>query len=447
MHPVYSNRFSVRPAASLMSILAGCFLAGAAFAQTPPAWLDDAVKASEAELTALRHELHQMPELGNQETKTQARIIEILKAAGIEVVTGWKNAPTAVVGVLNPEKGDTVALRADIDALPIRENTGLPYASQAKGTYWGKTVDVSHMCGHDAHMSMLLTAAKILAEHRDEIDRRVLFVFQPAEEGDSVENPFTAEKPRKSGAEALVLDGLTEKYDVKHYFGIHVMARLESGKMRVAKGAALNSADAFDIRIEGKQAHGAMPWTGVDATLTAAETVVALQQIVARNIDLTKGMGVITVGKLQAGETGNVMSGSASMLGTIRSNHPDIRAKLLERIPEVANGTAAAHGAKADVKLITIYPVTWNDPALAQSTVKSLRDFGIDAELSTWNPGASEDFSFYAQTAPSVFMFLGVDRPGVENAPNNHSDKFTIDDAALPAGVRAHIAAAMSDFE
>ncbi len=443
MIPFLPRRFAIRAGLLLAS---GLFAAGAALAQTPPAWLDEAVKASAADLTALRHELHQMPELGNQETKTQARIIEILKKAGIEVVTGWKNAPTAVVGVLNPEKGDTVALRADIDALPIRENTGLPYASKAKGVYWNKTVDVSHMCGHDAHMAMLLTAAQILAEHRSEIDRRVLFVFQPAEEGDSIENPFEAETPRKSGAEALVLDGLTEKYDVKHYFGIHVMARLESGKMRVAQGAALNSADAFDIRIEGKQAHGAMPWTGADATLAAAQTVVSLQQIVSRNIDLTKGMGVITVGKLQAGETGNVMSGSASMLGTIRSNHPDIRAKLLERIPQVAEGSATAYGAKADVKLITIYPVTWNDPALAVTTVARLKDFGVDASISDWNPGASEDFSFYAQKAPSVFMFLGVDKPGVENAPNNHSDKFTIDDAALPAGVRAHIAAAMGDF-
>ncbi len=432
----------------LAAALLSSFAAGALFAAeaASPAWLDAAVKAAEPALTELRHDLHQHPELGNQEFKTQARIVEALKAAGIETVTGWKNAPTAVIGILNPEKGDTVALRADIDALPIRENTGLPYASKAKGTYWGNEVDVSHMCGHDAHIAMLLTAAKILAEHRNEIDRRVLFVFQPAEEGDSIENPFFVETPRVSGAKALVLDGLTEKYDVKHYFGIHVMARLESGKMLVRQGAALNSADAFDIRINGKQAHGAMPWTGVDATLTAAQTVVNLQQIVARNIDLTKGMGVITVGKLTAGETGNVMAGNAAMLGTVRSNHPEIRAKLLERIPQVAEGTAAANGATADVRLIEIYPVTWNDPTVAGSLVEQLQAFGIDASLSDWNPGASEDFSFFAQTAPSVFMFLGVDKPGTENAPNNHSDRFTIDDAALPAGVRAHIAAAMSEF-
>ena len=187
-----------------------------------------------------------------------------------------------------------------------------------------------------------------------------------------------------------------------------------------------------------------MPWTGVDATLTAAQTVVALQQIVSRNVNLTQGMGVITVGKLQAGETGNVMAGSASMLGTIRANHNDIRSKLLERIPQVADGTARASGAIAKTKLIEIYPVTVNDPELAGRITKELTEYGVDARISDWNPGASEDFSFYAQKVPSVFMFLGGDPKDAKNAPNNHSDKFSPDESAMPAGVRAHIAAAMT---
>lgn len=430
--------------AGVLSLAAAPALAAPAAA---PSWLEGDVAAAAPGLAELRHKLHAMPELGNQEVKTQAEIIRILKEAGIEVVTGWANAPTAVVGVLNPEKGDTVALRADIDALPIKERTGLPYASKAKGTMWGKAgVDVSHMCGHDAHVSMLLTAAQIMAKHRSDIPRRVIFVFQPAEEGDSIENPFLAEQPKPSGANALVKAGIVEKYDVKHFFGIHVMARAESGKLLVSQGPALNSADAVDIRIEGVQAHGAMPWTGVDAALAASQTVVSLQQIVARNVDLTKGMGVITIGRLQAGETGNVMAGSAEILGTIRANHPDIRTTLLKRIPEVAQGTCEAAGAKANVKLIEIYPVTWNDPALAAKTVEQAKAFGVDASISTWNPGASEDFSFFAAKVPSVFMFLGVDKPGEKNAANNHSDRFIIDDAALPSGVKAHIAAAMGDW-
>lgn len=433
-----------RRGCAALAALAGAVLMSLPAAAAEPRWLDAEVRAADDGLVALRHELHQMPELGNQEVRTQARIIEILKAAGIEVATGFKDAPTAVVGVLNPQKGDAIALRADIDALPIKENTGLPYASKARGTHWGRQgVDVSHMCGHDAHMAMLLTAAQIMARHRDEIPRRVVFVFQPAEEGDSIENPFLVKNPRPSGARALVLDGLTKKYGIEHYFGIHVMARLKAGEMLVAEGPALNSADAFEIRIKGEQAHGAMPWTGVDATLAAAQTVVSLQQIVSRNINLAEGMGVITVGKLSAGETGNVMAGSASMVGTIRANHPDIRARLLARIPEVAQNTARAHGASAEVKLIEIYPVTVNDAALARRTVSALKDFGVNASISSWNPGASEDFSFFAREAPSVFMFLGVDAPGAVNAPNNHSDQFRIDDSALAAGVRAHIAAAM----
>lgn len=243
--------------------------------------MNDAVKAETAAMTALRHDLHAHPELGNQEVRTQKVIADFLKAAGVdEVVVGWKDAPTAVIGILNPKKGNAVGLRADIDALPITERTGLPFASKARGVFWGKDTDVSHMCGHDAHMALLLTAAKILAEHKNEVDRTVVFVFQPAEEGDSRENPFLTKDLKLSGAKALVENGLMEKYGIKTMFGIHVMARLPAGEAWIVKGPALNSADAFEVRITGEQAHGAMPWTGTDATLAAAQTVVSLLQIV-----------------------------------------------------------------------------------------------------------------------------------------------------------------------
>lgn len=419
-------------------------LTASAFAAAP-AWLDVAVSAESANTVEMRRHLHANPELGNQEKQTQAYIVQKLKEVGVdEVLVGYKNSPTAVIGVINPKKGNAIGLRADIDALPIKENTGLAFESKAKGKMWGKTSDVSHMCGHDMHMAMLLSAARILAAHKDDVPRKVVLVFQPAEEGDSITNPFVTDNPKLSGARALVEDGLIEKYDIKQMYGIHVMARVPAGKMLVAQGTALNSADAFQIDIEGRQAHGAMPWTGVDATLAAAQTVVALQQIVARNVNLTQGMGVITVGKLQAGETGNVMAGSASMLGTIRANHNAIRSKLLERIPQVADGTAKAAGAVARTKLIEIYPVTVNEPALAGRITKELKVYGVDAQISDWNPGASEDFSFYAQKVPSVFMFLGGDPKDAKNAPNNHSDTFSPDESAMPAGVRAHIAAAMT---
>lgn len=424
-------------AASLALLSAGLMAA--------PVWLDGAVSDEAANTVEMRRHLHAAPELGNQEKQTQAYIVEKLKAFGVdEVVTGFANAPTAVVGVINPKKSDAVGLRADIDALPIKENTGLAFESKAKGLMWGKTSDVSHMCGHDMHTAMLLSAARILAAHKDEIPRKVVLVFQPAEEGDSLSNPFESAVSKPSGARALVEDGLIEKFGIRRMYGIHVMARAAAGTMLVAKGTALNSADAFEINIEGRQAHGAMPWTGVDATLAAAQTVVALQQIVARNVNLTQGMGVITVGRLQAGETGNVMAGSASMIGTIRANDAGIRSKLLQRIPQVAEGTALAAGAQAKTKLIEIYPVTVNNPDLAEKLVQDLNEYGVKAQISNWNPGASEDFSFYTQKVPSVFMFLGSDAQGVENAPNNHSDRFNPDESAMPAGVRAHIAAAMS---
>lgn len=422
-----------------------CFVSLASFAGVP-AWLDDAVKAETAQTISLRHDLHAHPELGNQETRTQKVIADYLKKVGVdEVVVGWKDAPTAVIGVLNPKKGNAVGLRADIDALPIKERTGLAFESKARGVYWGKETDVSHMCGHDAHTAMLLSAAKILAQHKSEIDRTVVFVFQPAEEGDSVDNPFATGKVKLSGAKALVENGLIEKYGIKRMFGIHVMARIPAGKTWVVEGPALNSADAFEVRIQGNQAHGAMPWTGTDAALAAAQTVVSLQQIVSRNANISQGSGVITVGKLQAGETANVMAGSAYLAGTIRSNHPEIRNTLLKRIPEVVSGTATASGVQADTRLLEIYPVTVNHPALANALVPDLKAFGVDAETVKYNPGASEDFSFYAERIPSVFVFLGVDAPGIKNAPNNHSDRFVIDDAALPAGVRIHLAAVLGE--
>ena len=236
-----------------------------------------------------------------------------------------------------------------------------------------------------------------------------------------------------------------EKYGIRTMFGIHVMARVPAGEAWVVKGPALNSADAFEVTITGNQAHGAMPWTGTDATLAAAQTVVSLQQIVSRNANLSEGSGVITVGKLQSGETGNVMSGSAYMQGTIRSNNPGVRSTLLKRIPEVVSGTAAASGVKAETRLIEIYPVTVNDPALAERMVPDLTAFGVKASEVKYNPGASEDFSFYAEKVPSVFVFLGVDAPGAKDAPNNHSDRFVINDDALPAGVRVHLAAVLGD--
>ena len=420
------------------------FCSGLSFASTT--WMEEGINKNYAETVQLRRDIHRHPELGNQEINTQQKVVNYLKQQGIEVVTGWKNAPTAVIGIINPDKKNTVALRSELDALPIKENTGLSFASQSTGQFMGQEVPVSHMCGHDVHMAMLLSAAKILQQNKDKFNNRVVLIFQPAEEGDSIHDLFDENLP-VSGANALVQDGLMEKYAIKRVFGIHVMARLPAGKMWIAQGPALNSVDDFIIKVEGKQSHGAMPWAGSDATLTAANIVVALQQIVSRNADLSSGMGVITVGKLTAGETANVMSGKAEMVGTIRSNNADIRQTLLTRIPQVAEGIADAAGAKAITQIVKIYPVTMNNPQLVETMVPLLQKQGIDAEINNWNPGASEDFSFYAQKAPGMFMFLGADAAGTSDVQNNHSDKFNVDETTMRTGVMAHLVAATSELE
>ncbi len=404
-------------------------------------WLDSAVEEGYAKMVEQRHYLHQHPELGNQEYKTQAYIADYLESLGIKTLRGTQNAPTAVIGIINEGKDNAIGLRADIDALPITERTGLPYASQEKGLYFGQETDVYHGCGHDAHMAMLLAAAKILQEHATELPRTVVLVFQPAEEGDSLQNPYLTGRMALSGAKALVADGILDTYGIEHMFGIHVMIP-PSGTVLVAQGTALNSVDAFMAEINGEQTHGAMPWQGVDATLAASACVMNLQHIVSRNANLSEGMGVISVGKLTSGDTSNVISGRAEMQGTIRASTPGVRATLLKRLPEVLDNTAKAYGASADTTVLEIYPVTVNDPYLAALTVDNLKAAGVNAAISKWNPGASEDFSFFAEKVPSVFMFLGVTPEGVKEPANNHSDRFLIDDAALKEGVKAHVTAA-----
>lgn len=408
-------------------------------------WMLVAVNNQFDEAVKIRRIIHENPELGNQEFKTQKLVIDYLQSHSIEVVTGWKDAPTAVIGIINPDKKTTIALRCELDALPIKENTNLPYSSKLKGRAWGKDTEVSHMCGHDVHMSMLMSAGKILQENKDKFNNRIILIFQPAEEGDSLHYPFDKVVP-PSGANALVKDGLIEKYNIKHVFAIHIMAHQLANKVLVVKGTTLNSADGFNIQVEAKQSHGAMPWAGTDAVLTASNIVVGLQQIVSRNVNLSEGMGVITVGKLNAGEAANVMSGSANMIGTIRSNNNGIRATLLKRIPEVADGIALAAGAKATTKIAKIYPVTVNNSDLVEKLVPELRKNGIDADISTWNPGASEDFSFYAQKVPSMFIFLGADYAGAKDIQNNHSDKFVVDENTMRTGIMTHLVIATRQY-
>ncbi|SEJ58725.1 amidohydrolase [Pseudomonas linyingensis] len=423
------------------SLLLSIMLAFGAVSAAPASsdWVKSAADAVEREVIDLRHHIHQHPELGNQEVKTAALVAEHLRELGIQVRTGV--AKTGVIGVLEGGRpGPTIALRADMDALPVEEQTGLPFASKARGTHLGKEVPVMHACGHDAHTAMLLGTAKVLAANKDRIAGTVVFLFQPAEEGAADIDFF--DQTQIYGARHMIKDGALDQPKVEAIFGIHVMAQMPSGEIRYKPGAALNSADGFRVTVTGKQTHGSMPWTGADPIVASAQIVNGLQTLVSRRVDLREGMGVVSVGTIQGGSAGNIIPETVSMTGTIRSNSPGIRDSIHSHLPPLVEGIAEANATKAKVELANYAPVTMNDPVLTAAMLPALEKAadGKVGQLSSPSAG-SEDFSYYAQKVPGLFVFLGATPAGVEmsKAANNHSPFFAVDDATLKTGVRAHV--------
>lgn len=403
-------------------------------------WVEKAAKDVNKAVIAWRHDIHQHPELGNMEFRTSDLIAQQLERFGLEVRRGV--GKTGVVGVLKGNvEGPVVALRADMDALPVKEETGLPYASQAKGVFHGREVDVMHACGHDAHVAMLLGAAKIMATNREKIPGTVVFIFQPAEEGAADIDVF-AQPDALFGARRMIAEGVLDNPKVEAMFGLHVMAGMKSGHMFYKKGATLNSSDSFRITLQGKQTHGSMPWAGTDSIVAGSQVVNAMQTLVSRHADLSKGSGVVSVGSIHAGTAGNVIPELLTMDGTIRSNHPEVRSVLLEQLPVVVNHTAEANLVKAEVKIASLMPVTINDEALTEVIVPGLKkaaDGKLQALPATLGP--SEDFAFYAEKVPSLYVFLGVSPPGsdVSKVAMNHNPRFLVDDDALITGVRSHV--------
>jgi amidohydrolase len=406
---------------------------------TEPSWVDAAVSAVNQDVIDLRHTIHQHPELGNLEFKTAALVAEQLKASNMEVRT--QVGKTGVVGVLKGGlPGPVVALRADMDALPVKEMTNLPFSSQATSTRLGKSVPVMHACGHDTHTAMLLGAAKVLAEHRDKIRGTVVFLFQPAEEGAADVDEFQSDT--LIGAQAMIRDGALDSPKVEAIFGVHVMAGYPTGHLFYKSGTVLNSSDSFRITVKGQQTHGSAPWSGVDPIIASQAIISGLQTLVSRRIDLTKGMGVISVGTLNAGSAANIIPETVEMSGTIRTNNADIRETILQKMPPFVSGIASAYETQAKLLLINNAPVTTNDPALTEAMVPALELAApgkverLDSSLSP-----SEDFSYYAQKVPGLFVFLGAtpENQDMRKAPNNHSPYFTADDATLATGVKAHV--------
>lgn len=395
------------------------------------------------QITAWRRDLHEHPELSNREVRTAKLIAEELKKLGYEVRTGI--AHNGVTGILNGGKpGPKLAIRADIDALPVTEQVDLPFASKVKGDYLGKQVGVMHACGHDAHTAMTLGLAAILAKMRADLPGQVMLIFQPAEEG-----PPAGEE---GGAPLMVRDGVFKDFKPDAIFGMHVRSALAVGTVGVMAGGEMASSDTFRIVVHGRQSHGATPWQGIDPIVTAAQIVTSAQVIVSRQLDINKDPAVVTFGIFNGGQRFNIVPDSAELQGTVRAFDEGMRQQALASLKNFAEHVAAANGATVEtqIPLGESNPVNSNDPALTARVRASLekalgKDHVIDAPRWT----ASEDFPFFGigAQAPSVYFFVGATPLGTDpaTAPSNHSPKFFLDEGSLAIGTEAMLQAAL-DF-
>ncbi|QEL14063.1 amidohydrolase [Limnoglobus roseus] len=387
----------------------------------------------EEKLIAWRRDIHEHPELGDQESRTPKLIAEHLKSLKMEVRT--KVARTGVVGLLKGGKpGPTIALRADMDALPVQEPPGLPFASKARALYFGREVSVMHACGHDAHSAMLMATAEVLAGMRDDLPGTVVFIFQPAEEGSAL---FRPSEGRSWGAKLMLEEGLFKELKPAAVFGLHVMPG-KSGEISYRTGAAAASSDNLEITVTGKQGHGGMPWNTVDPITTSALVVSGLQTVVSRKANLTESPLVVTVGTINGGTGPNIVPESVAMTGTIRSYDEKARQQAHKDIKLAAEKTAEGAGAKAKVAISPMYDVTVNDAALVERMAPVLKRAADGKVAKAPLAGASEDFSFYAKEVPGLYVFLGVTPDGQDpaTAAPNHNPNFFVDETALVVGTR-----------
>jgi len=394
--------------------------------------LEAQVKTLEPQIIEWRRKFHKSPELSNREDQTGAFIAEYLKSLGLKVQ--YPVAKTGVVGLLNTGRpGPVVALRADMDALPITERNSLAFASKVKTTFGGQETGVMHACGHDAHMAMLMAVAKILSEDKKDLKGTVKFIFQPAEEGVGPD-----ESP--AGAELMIKESVLENPKVDVVFGLHIQSLLPSGSLSYRPGALMSAVDGFDVRVMGKGAHGATPWEGVDPVVVASQIVNGLQTIVSRQTALTTAAAVITVGTFHAGIRRNIIPDEAFLQGTIRTFGPDMQKKVHEKIKLTATKIAEASGATADVSINIMYPATINDLDLTEKMVPSLEKAAGKEKVNVI-PAVTmaEDFSFYQEKVPGFFFFLGAypAEMKLEKKPTHHTADFMIDEKSFSVGVKA----------
>ncbi|MDO6389644.1 amidohydrolase [Pontibacter sp. BT731] len=378
-----------------------------------------------------RRDFHQYPELGNRETKTAEKIADHLRKLGIEVQTGI--AHTGVVGILKGGKpGPVVALRADIDGLPVTERTDVPFASKERSTYNGQEVGVMHACGHDTHIAMLMGTAEVLAGMKKDLKGTVKFIFQPAEEGSPI--------GEEGGAALMVKEGVLDKGPKPEViFGLHINSQTEVGTIKYTPGGTMASADIFRIKVKGKQVHGAYPWSGIDPIVVSAQIINGLQTIISRQTQLPEGAAVITVGSIHGGVRNNIIPEEVLMEGTIRALDVEMQKKLHEKLKLTATKIAEASGAVAEVEIIPQTPVTYNDLALTERMLPTLRTVaGRDKVVLAKAVTGAEDFAFYQEKIPGLFLFVGGMSKGKkpEEVAPHHTPDFFIDESGLKLGVK-----------
>ncbi|WP_102946071.1 M20 family metallopeptidase [Stenotrophomonas sp. VV52] len=420
----------------LSLLLSALLLASPALAAAAPAERPEVTAAAarlQAQVVEWRRDFHQHPELSNREERTAAKVAEQLRAMGLKPKTGI--AHHGVVAIIKGGKpGPRIALRADMDALPVTEQTGLPFASKATSTYRGEPVGVMHACGHDAHTATLLGVADALVKMKANLPGEVMLIFQPSEEG--------APAPEEGGASLMLKEGLFADFKPDAVFGLHVFSSVQAGQIAVRSGPLMAASDRFGIKVIGRQTHGSAPWNGVDPIVATADLVGTAQTIVSRRSNISKQPAVVSFGAIKGGIRYNIIPDEVEMVGTIRTFDEGMRQQIFADLRNVAEHTAAAHGAKAQTEIYEAEgnPATVNDPALTARMLPSLQ--AVVGEANVYEPPlqmGAEDFSLYAQQVPGMFFFVGATSEGIDpaTAPANHSPKFLLDEKALDVGLRA----------
>lgn len=413
------------------ALLLVLLIAQSGFATDMSAVIDSAADKVMPKVILWRRHLHQYPELSNREFKTAKYVEGHLRKLGLEVRTGV--AKTGVVGILKgSQAGPVIGLRADMDGLPVTERNDLPFASKETGEYNGRTVGVMHACGHDTHVAMLMGAAEVLAGMKDKIKGTVVFIFQPAEEG--------APAGEEGGADLMIKEGVMDNPKIDAIFGIHINSQTEAGTIKYKPGAIMAAADWFEIKVKGRQTHGAYPWAGIDPIAVSAQIINGLQMIVSRQSELTKAPVVITVGRISGGVRENIIPEELTMAGTIRTLDSAMQKDVHEKVRLTTQKIAESMGATAEVSIDTKTLVTYNTPELVKKMLPSLeKAAGKENVVETvWVTGA-EDFSYYGTKAPSFFFQLGGMPKGKDpkTAAPHHTPDFYIDDSRLDVGVKA----------